>query len=464
MIGFPAALLISRTVGISRRNMNGAGPALAAAAALVLVGAGPGHAAQTEKNAGRAASCPAAGAMPGIGQTPRFTDDNVAVFVGGDFTADGSAAEAEGLVVVKGRAAFAKAPGGVFNVGRAGAGSGIVPTSGNVMLAVGADLSIAKGTTVDVGHGLLEGPKYGGSVQVGGALTATGRLETNGGASPSRLGAAQALGAYAGFDRTMQDESASLGALRPTGTAQRTGSTVTFRGAPAAGSVQVFEISAADLDGASSFVFEAIPENTSVLVNVTGAKKVAISPMSVGFNGERVDLYSSPKYGAAAARILYNFREAPALTLSGGGNFMGSILAPKASADLTASTNGRLYFGGSARMHGTGNETHNYPWNGTPPFACKPGTPAAPGPTPPPASRPPQSGPPTATAQPPGATPAGPETPEAPGSSDNPAPPNGGTPLAETGGSDSTLLVATAAAVLAGGAAVFAVARRRRRA
>ncbi|MFI1379746.1 choice-of-anchor A family protein [Embleya sp. NPDC020886] len=447
---------------INGKNMAGVTAAIAAAAALGLIGAGPGYA---EKSGGRSASCPTSGEMPAIGNSPRFTDNNVALFAGGDYTADGAAAEAEGLLVVKGRATFAKSSGGVFNVGRVGAGSGILPTSGNVMLAVGGDLSIAKGTTVDVGSGLTTGPKYGGSVQIGGSLNAAGSLQTNGGAGPSQMGPARAIEPYAGFDRTLQDESASLGALKQTGTAIRSGATVTFKSTAASvGNIQVFAISAADINGASSFVFEAIPENSSVLVNVTGTPGISISPMSVGFNGERVDIYSSPKYGQAASRILYNFREAASLTLGGGGNFIGSILAPKASADLTASTNGRLYVGGNVRMHGTGNESHNYPWSGTPAFACKPELPAPPTPS---ASVPQPSRPgtpeqpglpdrPTPSAESPGATPpesAGPNT------------PGDGKSLAETGGSHATVLAvsATAAVALAGGAGVFAAARRRRR-
>ncbi|MFF7250292.1 choice-of-anchor A family protein [Embleya sp. NPDC008237] len=450
---------------INGKNMAGITAAIAAAAALGLIGAGPGYA---EKAGGRSASCPTSGEMPAIGNSPRFTDNNVALFAGGDYTADGAAAEAEGLLVVKGRATFAKSSGGVFNVGRVGAGSGILPSSGNVMLAVGGDLSIAKGTTVDVGSGLIAGPKYGGSVQIGGSLNAAGTLQTNGGASSSRMGSARAIEPYGGFDRTLRDESASLGALKQTGTATRSGATVTFKSTAASiGNIQVFEISAADMNGASTFVFEAIPDNSSVLVNTTGTQGVSISPMSVGFNGERVDIYSSPTYGSAASRILYNFREAESLTLGGGGNFIGSILAPKASADLTASTNGRLYVGGNVRMHGTGNESHNYPWSGAPTFACKPEVPTSPTPPLPSASAPQPSRPgtpeqpglpgrPTPSAESPGATP-----PE----SARPVTPGDGKSLAETGGSHTTILAvsATAAVALVGGAGVLAAARRRRR-
>ncbi|MFJ8542077.1 choice-of-anchor A family protein [Streptomyces sp. NPDC093586] len=433
---------------------------------------------------GQSASCPAPGKTPGIGHAPSFTDNNVALFAGGDYTADGGTAEAEGLLVVKGDASFAKSGGGVFNVGRVGAGSGILPASGNVMLAVGGGLSVGKGTTVDVGHGLTAGPRYGGSVQVGGKLDDQGELETNGGSLTQGMGQKGALGPYAAFDTTLGKESSSLGSLKTTGTAERSGASVTFTSTGAGkDGLQVFEISAADLDGASTFSFRSIPAGASVVVNVTGSQAVRISPMSVGFNDDRVDLYSSANFGEAASRILYNFEKSPSLTLGGGGNFMGSILAPEASADITASTNGRLYFGKDVRTHGSGNESHNYPWNGSPAFACGTGTtvPPAPAPSTQPAesARPDQpakpdtepSATPSAPSQPEGTTePAQPERPsESAGqpaagpSASSPAPREDTGLLATTGAGPTTLIAVAAAAVLAAGGALFAVARRRRR-
>ncbi|MFE5657564.1 choice-of-anchor A family protein [Streptomyces sp. NPDC056517] len=430
---------------------------------------------------GSARTCPAPGEEPGIGHEPRFTDTNVALFAGGDYTADGASAEAEGLLVVGGNATFAKASGGVFNVGRAGAGSGIVPPPGSVMLAVGGDLAIAGGTTVDVGHGLTSASGHGGAVRVGGAIDEKGRLETNGGSRSAGLGAREALTPYDTFAGTVRDESASLGSLKPTGTSVRRGDTVTFEGGQAGtGGPQVFEISAKELDGASSFDFRSIPGRSAVVVNVTGRQAVGISPLSVGFNGDRVDGYGSAHFGEAASRILYNFEASPSLTLGGGGNFMGSILAPEASADLTASTNGRVYVGGDLRTHGTGNETHNYPWTGSSTFSCKP-TPEGPGatPTPTPSSTTPTTSPPTpSSSQPAEETPGAPESTAPEGSappaesSSAPAAPGttppspsvtepGDSSLATTGAQLTPYAVA-AAALGAAGAAILVLARRRR--
>ncbi|MFE6662840.1 choice-of-anchor A family protein [Streptomyces sp. NPDC057697] len=366
---------------VTGRTVGRTGTALAVLLSLGLLGTGSAFAAPAASDDGPK-YCPSTG-LPGIGHNPQFADGNVALFAGGDYTVDGSSAEAEGLLVVKGDATLAKDSGGIFNIGRVGAGSGILPDAGELMLAVGGNLTIAKGTKVDVGFGLTSSSGYGGAVQVGKKIDEKGELTTNGGKLASGLGAERALSPYQSFDSTIGEESASLGKLKPTGTTVRTGETVTFKSTGAGtGDLQVFEISAAELDGASSFTFESIPDGDSVVVNVTGSHAVSMAPMSVGFNNDRVDVYSSAHFGEAASRILYNFAGAPSLTLGGGGNFMGSILAPKASADFTASTNGRVYVGGDIRTHGTGNESHNYPWTGSPAFTCKP-EPSKPGtPTP----------------------------------------------------------------------------------
>ncbi|MFG2621197.1 choice-of-anchor A family protein [Streptomyces sp. NPDC048507] len=425
--------------------------------------------------AGQSPSCPAPGKEPGIGPNPLFTDSNVALYAGGDYTADGGTAEAEGLVVVRGNATFAKTAGGVFNIGRVGAGSGILPASGSVMLAVGGNLAIAKGTTVDVGHGLTAGPRYGGSVQVGGAIDAKGPLETNGGSRSAGAGARAALSPYDTFADTIRDESAALAALGPTGKTVRSGQTVTFTGGADTAGPQVFEIPAKELDGASTFLFTAIFEKDSVVVNVTGGQAVGIAPLSAGFNGDRVDVYGSARFGEAASRTLFNFRDSVAVNLSGGGNFMGSVLAPKATADITASTNGRLYIGGNLRTHGSGNESHNYPWRDSSVFGCTPtppkpgpGTPTTPAPQPPtstptaPSPGPTKPGPsgtrPGTHPTPTGSRPAGPATP-APSPTPSPGGPHGS--LATTG-AEVTVYILLAVVLAAIGVAAVVVSRRKR--
>ncbi|MFG3345007.1 choice-of-anchor A family protein [Streptomyces sp. NPDC048018] len=461
---------MSKTVTVGPRTRVGVAAALALALSVPCTALAAPLAPAGERSAG----CPTPGKEPGIGHVPLFTDAGVALYAGGDYTADGGTAEAEGLLVVGGHATFAKTAGGVFNVGRVGAGSGILPASGELMLAVGGDLGIAKGTTVDVGHGLTAGPRYGGSVRVGGKIDEKGSLTTNGGSLSSGTGAREALGPYAAFGGTVRRESASLAALRPTGTSVRSGGTVTFEGRGAA-APQVFEISAGDIDGASTFLFRSLPEGAAVVINVKGGQAVGISPLSVGINGDRVDTYDSPRFGEAASRILYNFEESASIRLGGGGNFMGLILAPEADADLTASTNGRLYAGGDIRTHGAGNESHNYPWVGSSVFGCEP-TPEGPGGG---APQPEPSRPAPSPSRPGGggATPAQPAepapTPVASTATPSPSeptpvpsttPPAGGKrdgSLATTGGQTAPYLLAAAALGVPGG--VFLLVPRRRR-
>ncbi|MFF9011411.1 choice-of-anchor A family protein [Streptomyces sp. NPDC014870] len=367
----------------------------------------------------------------------------MALYAGGDYMVDGGSAEAEGLLVVRGNATFAKKSGGVFNVGRVGAGSGILPESGSVMLAVGCPVDRQ-------GHDGGRGPRPDGC---------TGRPHP-----------------YDAFGDSIRGESRSLAALAPTGTAVRSGGTVTFKGGGHGAGPQVFEISAKDMDGASSFVFTSIPDKDAVVVNVTGGQAVGISPMSVGFNGDRVDVYDSAHFGEAASRILHNLEDSTSISLGGGGNFMGSIVAPKAGADLTASTNGRVYAGGDIRTHGTGNESHNYPWTGSSTFACKPeptapevpnGTPSQPTPTP---SRPgtestPPVRPGTSTPTPDASTPTPGTSEPTPSQSTSATPPPGGGKddgsLATTGGQIAPYLITAAALGAAGGATLLATRRRR---
>src|SRR5699024_1586371 len=88
----------------------------------------------------------------------------------------------------------------------------------------------------------------------------------------------------------------------------------------------------------------------------------------MALNGTRIDFGEG--LGNASSRILWNFSEVSELSLGGTSQFIGSVVAPKANADITASTNGRVYVGGNLRTHGNGNEQHAYPWIGSSVFEC----------------------------------------------------------------------------------------------
>lgn len=335
------------------------------ATVAVIVGSGlslaPTGAAQAAPSS---SDCPDAGAMPPVDNDgPSFVDSNVNVYAGGDFSVDEFAAETEGLLVVDGDAVFDRGDF-TYGIGSVGVGSGISPAGGDVMVRVGGDLTIVDPTRVEVGA-QVDG---GGAVVVGGSLT--GALETNGGSRTDGVGKSSALGDYEGHAAALGRDSARLAARTPTGDTAVSGGQVTFTGSNDA-ETQVFAISAAELDGAREFHFTGIPDGAPVVVTVTGGGTVSLESTYVSYNGERADAYG-PTLGTAASRILWNLPAATAVNLDGGGQFIGSFLAPAADLTVSASTNGRLLAGGTIVMTGDGNENHAYPWIGGEGLECRP--------------------------------------------------------------------------------------------
>jgi len=308
--------------------------------------------------------CPPDGGAPPIGPGPTYTDTNVAVYAGGDFRAGASAAESEGLLLVRGDAVFDKPSGGVFNVGVVGAGSGIVPPGGSTMLAVGGDLTVAPTTIVDVGANITGG----GAVQVGGQ--ASGTVMTNGGGIETGLGQAAAMAPNADFQTVIADASADIAAYPETGTGLIAANRIEFTGTPG-DDPQVFTVAAGALSAITEVTFVSLPADVPVVINVVGSADIAFSPNYVAIDGVRVDDLASPEFGNAASRILWNFTDTTSLLIGGTSQFMGSILAPNADTDITASTNGRVHVGGDLTTRGVGNELHNYPWTGGGPLGCQ---------------------------------------------------------------------------------------------
>ena len=318
-------------------------------------------------------TCPT-GDSDGTVGPPLFTDNAVAVYVGGDFTANEDAAESEGLMVVHGDASFER--DGIFNVGVVGAGSGSVPTPGSTMLAVGGDLTIGLTSMVDVGAGTAGG----GAVHVGGVIDDDSRLRTNGAGAIENMGQGPALSPYDPdvFPQEMIDVSAELAALTANGTAARTDGTVIFTAGPddpAHSGLQVFEIDGATLDGSNAIQFNGIPDGDSIVVNVTGGP-VDFSPQDFTADGVRVDAFGFPGFGAFASSLMWNFTGDTQVSIGQNGQFMGSIMGPDIDLTATTSTNGRILVGGDHTMGGAGTEHHNYPWNYA--FPCEDDVPPLP--------------------------------------------------------------------------------------
>lgn len=337
------------------------GLALTGAVALATAPGSTSPATAAPIAAAQVETCPPEGQMPPLGNDPTFTDSGIAVFVGGDYTADGNAAESEGLLVVTGDATFARENGGGFDVGSAGVGSGITPPQGDPMLQVGGDVTVTSPNTLRVG--LLVG---GGLVKAG--ATVTGTIDANGIAPQQDLTAPVALDPHAGFGGVITTASSQFAGLAANGVVQAAGNRVEFIAVGGEG-MQVFDLTTAELDGASEFAFQNLPAEGPILVNVRGAS-TSFSPTDIRFGADRVD--DGAELGNASSRILWNFVDATNVTVGGSSQFIGSILAPAADVDVTASTNGRVYVGGDFRTHGSGNEQHNYPWIGGGPFSCEP--------------------------------------------------------------------------------------------
>lgn len=189
--------------------------------------------------------------------------------------------------------------------------------------------------------------------------------------------------------------------------------------------MQVFNVTAEQLSSESyrgvDFAFTNIPDDASVVVNVSGPNIDFHNGWRFWWNGTEIgDGYSKAAedmrknlYSAAAQKIMWNFKEATQVTIRGGvanestgeldGNkgakstnddpaaaMLGSILIPNGNFEDHVTTNGRVYVGGDFSMYnptaipyvnqGSNNngwegrtasvinmdqERHNLPWNGT---------------------------------------------------------------------------------------------------
>ncbi|TPF92134.1 hypothetical protein BG22_09830 [Bifidobacterium sp. UTBIF-78] len=179
---------------------------------------------------------------------------------------------------------------------------------------------------------------------------------------------------------------------------------ITFHG-DGKSALQVFTINADDLktdNGQTgiSYKFENIPENTSIVINVTGGNvefhngwrflwqapgETTATDLSNGYwnpgaNGTKAQKKAYETYAERASKILWNFADATNVTIFGGqasgtmasqnvsgtgkwqyGNLstdddpaaamMGSILVPNGNFESHVSTNGRVWVGGDFSMY-----------------------------------------------------------------------------------------------------------------
>ncbi|MER6097094.1 choice-of-anchor A family protein [Streptomyces sp. NPDC001728] len=321
-------------------------------------------------------TCPT-GPYPGIGNGDVvYRDNNINIFVGGDFLVREAAAEAEGKVVVLGGFDQNKKAGvsAVYNVGVAGVGSRVPPENGTDFLTVGKDLTVASGQRL-----LAEEGSVSGVVRYGGTLSGT--------VAPAPVHQADAAAPYTALRDQLTDASRCYayvnGASRtPTGTAVNNGSETLFTG-DGTSSLQVFNVDF-DLESASGgqqgIAFAEIPAEATVLINVLGGERV-------------VDSYIAGLPDGLRDRVLWNFPDASRVKFEGTAQFAGSVLIGNQASTTTITMpgmNGRFFTTGnlthsSETTGGGGQEIHAYPFNGDLPDCTDPEptpTPTEPTPTP----------------------------------------------------------------------------------
>ncbi|MFG2717152.1 choice-of-anchor A family protein [Streptomyces sp. NPDC048416] len=362
-------------------------------------------------------------------------DNNINVFVGGDFLVRQAAAEAEGKIVVLGNFDQHKAAGvsQVYNVGVAGVGSRVPPDNGTDFLTTGNDITVAPGQRL-----LAEEGSTFGVVRHGGTLSGTVR--------PRTVHDADAAAPYARIRPNLTAASHCYAYVdgKPrtaTGAARNNGNETLFTG-DGTSALQVFNVDfdlAGRTGGAQGFLFTGIPAGATVLVNLTGDVR-------------EINTYMGMLPAGLRDRVLWNFPDADEVRLRGSGQFSGSVLVGNADSTTTVTlpgVNGRFFTAGSL-VHtsvvggGGGQEIHAYPFNGdlpncrgeepspspTPPTPTpEPPTPTPEPPTPTPEPPTPTPEPPTPTPEPPTPTPEPPTpTPEPPTPTPEPPTPEPPTP------------------------------------
>ncbi|MGW6568059.1 choice-of-anchor A family protein [Streptomyces sp. NPDC054975] len=361
----------------ARTRANAAGLAyaavLAAVPALVLgpgatpAPAAPAQAAPLPGGLGPCVpgTCPP-GPFPEIGSgTIRFRDKAINVFVGEDFRVRGSAAEAEGRVVVLDDFDMDKNPqaGGVYNIGEAGVGSRVPPPVGEDWLTTGGDITVAANQQVLAEGGVV---RHAGTVT--GTVKATLVKDTD------------AVGPYTALRDRLTTASRCYarvdGAPRtPTGTAVNQGDRTLFTG-DGSSALQVFNVDfdlAGPSGGQQGVVFAGIPANATILVNILGTHRT-INTYSGGIQD------ATDPLNAHRERLLWNIPDATTVNLVGTGQFQGSFLIGEQSSATTVSLpgiNGRFFTTGSlthtsAALGGGGQEFHAYPFTGDLPACAAP--------------------------------------------------------------------------------------------
>ncbi|MGV9312888.1 SpaA isopeptide-forming pilin-related protein [Streptomyces sp. NPDC003691] len=291
-------------------------------------------------------------------------DNNINIFAGGNFNVRERAAEAEGKVVVLGNFDQNKAAGGssIYNIGIVGVGSRVPPDDGTDFLTTGGNVSVAAGQSLLADGGNV---RYAGTLT--GTVTGTPIQDPNA-AAPYTALRNQLTASSQCYARTETGE-------RPaTGTAVNEGGQTTFTG-DGSSALQVFNVNfdlQTNTGGQQGIVFNNIPANATILVNLLGASRTINT-----YSGSPFD---TDPFNQLRERLLWNFPDASTVTLRGTGQFQGSVLVGNQSSNTTVTlpgTNGRFFSTGnithtSVVGAGGGQEFHAYPFNGDLPDCSTP--------------------------------------------------------------------------------------------
>lgn len=261
------------------------------------------------------------------------------------------------------------AVGGAFSASNFGVGAGLPGAAANGALVVGGAASLTSGQ-------VYNGPTYiAGARAITNATVA--QLQAQNAPLPVDFAAEQAR---------LTALSTQIGAMAPTATALSQWSQMFFLGASSG--VNVFTVSATELNNAPGGYNFYAPTGGSIIVNVTGFD--GTTPFrNTGFNFctgytdpwaftgcSQVGGNDNP--GGLASMLLWNFVSATPASMTFGGSVAGSVLAPNVALATTGGACNGTYVVGSATIAANSSNTcefHQNAYNGwlpSPPVSTVP--------------------------------------------------------------------------------------------
>jgi choice-of-anchor A domain-containing protein len=297
-------------------------------------------------------------------------DGQVSVLVGGSLRVTGAAAGAEGIVVARGDATFARDQPGPYRVGVTGTGSQVPPHPGSDMLVVGGNLTADPGTPLEVG------PALDGDAAVQGVVAPGTVVSLGGGTVDDEV--ADALAPYDGLLADLGPKSGAYAARPVTGTVAVTEAAITLTG-DGVSDPQVFAVDGAGLGATGAGAGRTlqvigVPVGAAVVVNLTGPVVDLDVDGLIAPGSAAVDAATDPYFAELATHLLWNAPAAATVDIGGAAQLPGSLLVgavPSTTTLTGAGTNGRVLVAGDL-VHAGAGELHAYPFLRDPDLTCGP--------------------------------------------------------------------------------------------